>query len=203
MCIRMSACLKWSTEVLSVHMHTYTTHTHTGSTLTDKHQLRLKPQKWMPHSSCCHTHTHMQSSTSRSTASFDVVLRSLMALQRQMVSREPSNMWMRHTGCISARVKHVYVDHCGLVNIFIQLNLTTAAVFIVNISTDQLNEPTLRATIWICLFSLSVPLCTISPPLAQLISLISYCMYFSVSISLFSSVLWGLLRQIEPGVGVN
>lgn len=148
MCIRMSAynrasaCLKWSTEVLSVHMHTYTTHTHTGSTLTDKHQLRLKPQKWMPHSSCCHTHTHMQSSTSRSTASFDVVLRSLMALQRQMVSREPSNMWMRHTGCISARVKHVYVDHCGLVNVFIQLNLTTAAVFIVNISTDQLNEPT-------------------------------------------------------------
>lgn len=191
----------WSPECPYAHIHD--THTHTGSTLTDKHQLRLKPQKWMPHSSCCHTHTHMQSSTSRSTASFDVVLRSLMALQRQMVSREPSNMWMRHTGCISARVKHVYVDHCGLVNVFIQLNLTTAAVFIVNISTDQLNEPTLRATIWICLFSLSVPLCTISPPLAQLISLISYCMYFSVSISLFSSVLWGLLRQIEPGVGVN
>lgn len=190
MCIRMSAynrasaCLKWSTEVLSVHMHTYTTHTHThtGSTLTDKHQLRLKPQKWMPHSSCCHTHTHMQSSTSRSTASFDVVLRSLMALQRQMVSREPSNMWMRHTGCISARVKHVYVDHCGLVNVFIQLNLTTAAVFIVNISTDQLNEPTLRATIWICLFSLSVPLCTISPPLLSWFpSFLIVCIFLSPS----------------------
>lgn len=58
------------------------------------HQLSLEAHRRTAHA-CVPwllTHTqiypHAQSSTSSSTASFDVVLKSLMSLQRQMVSRE-------------------------------------------------------------------------------------------------------------------
>lgn len=43
-----------------------------------------------------HTYTHMQASTLWATTSFDVVLRSLMTLQRQVVSRESVHQTVFH-----------------------------------------------------------------------------------------------------------
>lgn len=68
-----------------------------------------------PMASHARARTHMQSGTSSSTASFDVVLKSLMSLQRQMVSREAVSVCMHQTVCIFAYVKHVYVLYFSLV----------------------------------------------------------------------------------------